>query len=86
MIIAHENARSELERHRLRLEDLVHERTEELVVVNRRLRREIDERIKIETALRESEKQYRVLFENAVKPYLLPRTAASFSPMTLCQR
>ncbi len=65
MIIAHENARSELERHRLRLEDLVHERTEELVVVNRRLRTEIDERVKIETALRESEKQYRVLFENA---------------------
>lgn len=65
MIIAHEKARSELERHRLRLEDLVSERTEELVVVNRRLREEIDERAKIETTLRESEQQYRVLFDNA---------------------
>ncbi|WP_319522607.1 PAS domain S-box protein [uncultured Desulfosarcina sp.] len=65
IIILHEKARSELERHRLRLEDLVRERTEELVVVNRRLREEIDERAKIETALRESERQYRALFDNA---------------------
>jgi PAS domain S-box-containing protein len=34
-------------------------------LVNRRLREEIDERAKIETALRESERQYRVLFDNA---------------------
>jgi len=65
MVIVHEKARSELERHHLSLEDLVRERTEELVVVNRRLRAEIDERAKIEIALRESEHQYRVLFDNA---------------------
>lgn len=65
MIIAHENTRLELERHRRGLEDLVRERTEELVRVNRRLRKEIDERARIESALRESERQYRVLFDNA---------------------
>ena len=80
MIIAHENARSELERHRLRLEDLVHERTEELVLVNRRLRREIDERVKIETALRESEKQYRVLFENASEAIFIAKDGRILFP------
>jgi len=73
MIISHENARTELERHRAGLEALVRERTEELVVVNRRLREEIDERAKIETALRESERQYRILFENANEAIFIAR-------------
>ncbi|MDA8137766.1 MAG: PAS domain S-box protein, partial [Desulfobacteraceae bacterium] len=64
-IIEHENARAELERYRLHLEDVVQDRTEELIEVNRRLRNEIDERQKAEISLRESELQYRVLFENA---------------------
>lgn len=64
-IFEHEKARSELDRYRLHLEDLVQDRTEELIDVNRRLRDEIDERQKAEISLRESEKQYRTLFENA---------------------
>jgi PAS domain S-box-containing protein len=64
-IIEHENAREELDRYRLHLEDLVRERTDELMVVNRRLRQEVDERKRAENFLRESEHQYRILFENA---------------------
>ncbi len=65
IIIDHENARAELERHRHHMETLVQERTEELIVVNRRLREEIAERLKTELSLRESEYKYRLLFENA---------------------
>jgi len=65
IIINHENARAELERHRHHMETLVQERTEELIVVNRRLREEIAERLKTELSLRESEYKYRLLFENA---------------------
>ncbi len=65
IIIDHENARTELERHRHHMETLVQERTEELIVVNRRLREEIAERLKTELSLRESEYKYRLLFENA---------------------
>jgi PAS domain S-box-containing protein len=64
-IVEHEKARSDLDRHRLHLEDLVRERTEELIAVNRHLRQEITEREKAETSLRDSEQQYRVLIENA---------------------
>ncbi len=55
----------ELERYRLRLEELVEERTRELVRANRRLEREIREREKAEQALRESEERHRALFQSA---------------------
>ena len=55
----------ELERYRLRLEDLVEERTRELMRANRRLEREIREREKAERALRESEERHRALFQSA---------------------
>lgn len=46
------------------LEDRVQERTSELVSSNRALKREIDERIHAEDALRASEEQYRLLADN----------------------
>jgi PAS domain S-box-containing protein len=72
-IIEHENARDELNRYHLHLEDLVRERTEELIVVNRRLRQEIEEREKANEALRESEHKYRLLFENAHEAIFIAR-------------
>jgi PAS domain S-box-containing protein len=56
----------ELAHHRDRLEELVKERTAELAEANTQLREEIAERRKKERALRESEEQYRSLFENFV--------------------
>jgi PAS domain S-box-containing protein len=64
-IIEHEKVRSQLDQHHLHLEDLVRERTEALNATNGRLREEIAEREKIEISLRDSEKQYRTLIENA---------------------
>lgn len=55
----------ELAQYRDRLEDLVEERTAELVRINARLQEEIAERMRIEGALRLSEEQYRMLAENA---------------------
>ncbi|MFZ1987249.1 MAG: PAS domain S-box protein [Desulfatitalea sp.] len=66
-IVEHEKARSDLDRHRLHLEELVRERSEELIAVNRRLREEIAEREIAELSMRDSEKQYRILIENAAE-------------------
>ncbi|MCP4396927.1 MAG: PAS domain S-box protein, partial [bacterium] len=56
----------ELAQYRDRLEDLVEERTAELVRINDRLQEEITERSRIEDALRLSEEQYRILAENVM--------------------
>jgi len=56
----------ELAQYRDRLEDLVKERTAELVRINDRLQEEIAERRRIEDALRLSEEQYRILAENVM--------------------
>lgn len=63
-ITERKQAQDELEKHRNRFEELVDERTTELVVINEALQQEIAERKKVEEALRESEEQYRTLFEN----------------------
>ncbi len=56
----------ELAQYRDHLEDLVEERTAELVRINDRLQEEITERSRIENALRLSEEQYRILAENVM--------------------
>jgi len=53
----------ELTRHRNHFEELVEERTFELEQANRRLQREISERIQAGKELRESEQRFRTLFE-----------------------
>jgi PAS domain S-box-containing protein len=53
----------ELRRYRLGLEDLVAQRTADLQEANAQLSREIDERKRIEDALKESEQKYRALVE-----------------------
>jgi len=57
-------AEEELRRHRDHLEEIVAERTSALKKSNQKLQQEIIERKKIEEALRESEKLYRLLADN----------------------
>ncbi len=53
----------ELKRHRDHLEELVKERTEELIAINQKLQREILERTQAEKALQESETMLRAIFD-----------------------
>jgi PAS domain S-box-containing protein len=59
-------AEHELVQYRNHLEELVAERTAELTQTNVRLQHEIEERTRVERALRISEEQYRLLAENVV--------------------
>jgi PAS domain S-box-containing protein len=58
-------AEAQVRRARDELELRVEERTADLVEANERLRREIDERLRIEEALRNSERKYRALINEA---------------------
>lgn len=60
-----QQAEREVSSYRDRLEELVRERTTELVERNALLQKEISERRKAEEALRESEEKYRLVVENA---------------------
>jgi len=51
-----------------RAERLVRERTADLTAVNQRLRSEIDERSRVERALRDSEERHRLLLESSPDP------------------
>ncbi len=51
--------------HLNRMETFIDKHSEELLSLNRQLMQEIRERQKMEQALRESERQYRLIFENA---------------------
>jgi diguanylate cyclase (GGDEF)-like protein/PAS domain S-box-containing protein len=71
-ITAEHRTRLELEEHRRRLEEMVSRRTSQLERqtellrgANTNLSREVGERLQAETALRESERRYREIFENA---------------------
>ncbi len=56
---------SDLQHHKENLETLVRERTEELQQANIELKKEINDRIRTESALKESEEKYRLLVDNA---------------------
>ena len=64
MLLKIEERDAELNAHRQHLEELVQKRTDELVVSNRHLMYELEEREKYEIALQESEDRYRTIFEN----------------------
>lgn len=71
--IRHERRQSaeELTKYREHLEELVQERTAELVKVNEALLAEIEERKRAEVALQESESRYRTLFESIDEGYCI---------------
>jgi PAS domain S-box-containing protein len=64
--IERKRVEEELRRHQDQLEELVQERTAELVRANEQLRREITERKRVEEELRESEDKYRRLVEDSI--------------------
>ena len=59
-------AKLELKRYKDHLEDLIKQRTSELQETNLRLRRQIDERLGVEQALRQSEEKYRFLVNSSL--------------------
>lgn len=57
-------AEEDLKQHRNHLQEMVQERTSQIKNVNIKLKEEIEERKKIEKALRDNEKKYRAIFES----------------------
>ncbi|PKK84464.1 MAG: hypothetical protein CVT49_03825 [candidate division Zixibacteria bacterium HGW-Zixibacteria-1] len=70
-ITLRKEAEIEIKKHRDHLEELVRERSSELIATNEMLRAEIVERKKIEKEVRESGERYRVLFETAGEGILI---------------
>ena len=64
-------AEAALRQARDELEKRVQERTKELLAANKRLQKEIAEKLRAETALRESESRYRTLFETSPDTIML---------------
>ncbi len=63
-ITAEKRQQEELQIYRQQLEDLVVDRTRELIKINQRLKSEIRDRMKIESQLRQSQAKYQMLVEN----------------------
>jgi PAS domain S-box-containing protein len=72
-------AEAELEKHRQHLEELVRERTAQLVSLNAALQADIAEKRRAEQALRENEEQFRVLAENLVSAVALINEHGQFN-------
>ncbi len=70
-ITERKRAEAELKRYQDHLEQLVGERTSELRAANKKLEQEIEERKKIEVALRESQERYLAIFEQAADSIVL---------------
>lgn len=64
-VTIHKHAEIELQRHHEHLEELIRERTVDLEAANAQLHKEITERNNAETALMQSEEQFRAMFELA---------------------
>ncbi|MEW5925185.1 MAG: PAS domain S-box protein, partial [Candidatus Zixiibacteriota bacterium] len=70
-ITQRKEAEIEIKKHRDHLEELVRERSSELIEANEKLRAEIIERKRTEAEVRESGERYRVLFETAGEGILI---------------
>ena len=70
-ITMRKEAEMEIKKHRDHLEELVRERSSELIEANEKLRAEIRERQRTEAEVRESGERYRVLFETAGEGILI---------------
>jgi|GEM_PF-446093 len=71
VILQRRNAEAELRRARDGLEEKIKKRTRELEHVNSKLRLEIQERMRTEESLRESEEKYRMVVQNAIEGILV---------------
>ena len=58
-------AEEQLANYHAHLEEIVKQRTVDLIAINNRLRAEIAERKQVEEALKKSEQEFRIIFENA---------------------
>ena len=64
-----EIAEEELKRHKVELESQITERTNDLIVVNKNLLREINEKKEVEKKVQKSQEKYRTILESIEEGY-----------------